>query len=156
MSTRKTITMMRFYHLFRSFIFSLLGKKTVGVRMLLIHEGKVLLIKHTYQPGWYTIGGGVDAGETLRQAMERELMEEVGAVLITPLKLFSVYYNRHDNQDDYVIFYIGDGEIKEKANSPEIAEFCWFSLDQLPADISPATRKRIEEYLGKQEISERW
>ena len=147
---------MKFYHLLKNAVFSLLAKRTVGVRILLINEGKILLVKHTYQPNWYTIGGGVDPGETPRQAMERELKEEVGATLSTPLELFSVYYSRNEKRDDYIIFYIGQGCIQEASSSPEIAEQQWFPINDLPEDLSPATRRRIQEYFDKIAISEIW
>lgn len=137
-------------------MFSLLAKRTIGVRMLLIDNEKVLLVKHTYQSGWYTIGGGVEPGEAPQQAMLRELKEEVGITLISSLQLFSVYYSRNEKRDDYIIFYIGQGGIQEPVSSSEIADYQWFSMDQLPEDISPATYKRIQEYLGKSVICEQW
>ena len=147
---------MKFYHFLKNAVLSLLVKKTIGVRMLLIDQGKILLVKHTYQSGWYTIGGGVDRGETPRQAMERELKEEVGATLTAPLELFSVYYTRKEKRDDYVIFYIGHGCIQEPCSSPEIADKQWFDINQLPEDISPATRRRIKEYFESIEVSDTW
>ncbi|KTD18740.1 MutT/nudix family protein [Legionella lansingensis] len=148
---------MRLYYLFRCLVLAVLGKKTVGVRILLIDNDHVLLVKHTYQQGfWYTIGGGVERGETPRQAMERELQEEVGVTLTSPLELFSVYHHREQKRDDYVIFYIGRGCIQKTVTSDEIAQQQWFPLDQLPDDLSPATRRRIQEYLGEREISECW
>ncbi len=114
------------------------------------------MVKHTYQPGWYTIGGGVDKGETPRQAMERELKEETGATIISPLELFSVYYSQNEKRDDYVIFYIGTGCTQEKVTSPEIAETKWFPLNELPKDISPATQRRIKEYFDEVAISDTW
>ncbi len=125
--------------------------------MLLIHEDKILLVKHTYQPDWYTIGGGVESGETPRQAMERELKEEVGITLTSSLKLFSVYYSKKGKRDDYIIFYIGHGAgTQEITISPEISEKKWFSIHDLPRDTSPATRRRIREYLNEIELSDVW
>ncbi|MDI1351163.1 MAG: NUDIX domain-containing protein [bacterium] len=147
---------MRFYHLLKNAILSLLNKSTLGVRVLLIHDNKVLLIKHTYQSGWYTIGGGVDPGETPREALARELKEEVGVTLSQPVKLFSVYFSRLDRRDDYIIFYIAHDFTQELVTSIEIAEQRWFSLNELPQDISAATQRRIDEYLGKIKISELW
>jgi 8-oxo-dGTP pyrophosphatase MutT (NUDIX family) len=49
-------------------------------------DGKVLLL-HGWDPlrpntpYWFTIGGGVEAGETVTQAASRELREEVGILL---------------------------------------------------------------------------
>lgn len=147
---------MRFYYLLRTGILALFSKKTVGARILLVKDGKLLLVKHTYLSGWYTVGGGVDAGETPRQAIERELQEEVGITLITPPKLFSVYHNQSEKRDDYIVFYTSDDCTQTPVTSPEIAEQQWFSFNELPPDLSPATRRRIEEYLGEKTISERW
>lgn len=146
---------MRIYHLIRNFILSFVSKRTIGVRMLLIQDKKVLLVKHSYQPGWSTIGG-VESGETPLEAMKRELKEEVGATLLNDPKLFSVYYSRNEKRDDYVIFYVAEGCEQEPVHSDEIAEQAWFSLDALPQDTTPATRRRIQEYLGERAIEERW
>ncbi|MBX9704485.1 MAG: NUDIX domain-containing protein [Silvanigrellaceae bacterium] len=147
---------MRFYYLLRTALLSLLAKRTIGVRALVINKDKVLLVKHTYQKGWYTIGGAVDAGETPQEALKRELKEEVGVSLTGPLELFSAYYSRNERRDDYIIFYISHSNTQEKVSSAEIAEQQWFPLNQLPDDISPATSRRIQEYLGKSEPSEQW
>ncbi len=40
---------MKFLNFFRNSLYSLLNKRTLGVRMLLIDNNKVLLVKHTYQ-----------------------------------------------------------------------------------------------------------
>ena len=50
---------------------------TFGVRALVIDpQGRVFLIKHSYVSGWHLPGGGVEPGETMREALTRELMEE--------------------------------------------------------------------------------
>lgn len=88
--------------------------------------------------------------------MEIELKEEVGATLTAPLELFSVYYSRNENRDDYIIFYVGHGCTQEEMTSPEISEKYWFPINNLPQALSPATRRRIQEYFDKVEISEKW
>ncbi len=147
---------MRSYHAIKAVFLSLFAKRTVGVRILLVKDEQVLLVKHTYQPGWYTIGGGVEAKETPRVAIERELLEEVGVTLLTPPELFSVYYSYNEKHDNYVMFYIGREHTQISVQSPEIAESRWFPLAALPEETTPATRRRIEEYLGKRAITEHW
>lgn len=124
--------------------------------MLLIQDEKVLLVKHSYQKGWYTIGGGVDSGETPLEAMKRELHEEVGVTLLENPQLFSVYYSKNEKRDDYVVFYVAHGCTQETIHSDEIAEQGWFPLNALPLDTTQATRRRIQEYLGEKSIDERW
>ena len=43
-------------------------RMTVGVRAVLIDGTRVLLVKHTYTPGWQFPGGGVEPGETAETA----------------------------------------------------------------------------------------
>ncbi len=54
---------------------------TLGVRAVVTDQaGRVLLVKHTYLPGWWLPGGGVDRSETTHAAVVRELLEEAGLV----------------------------------------------------------------------------
>lgn len=55
----------------------ILKPTTVGVRILLIKEGEIVLVKHTYQDCWYLPGGGVKKGETIEEAVKREVNEEL-------------------------------------------------------------------------------
>src|SRR5262249_15283506 len=126
------------------------------VRILLMRDDQVLLVKHTYQKGWYTIGGGVEHKEPPRIAIERELQEEVGVTLLSPPELFAVYYSHYEKRDDYIIFYIGRSFTQQPVYSPEIAESQWFPLEQLPEDATPATRRRIDEYLGQRKVTDLW
>jgi 8-oxo-dGTP diphosphatase len=51
------------------------------VGAVVIHEGRVLLVRRLRPPGqgqWAIPGGKVCLGETLRQAAEREILEETG------------------------------------------------------------------------------
>lgn len=146
---------MKMLRLIKNGILTVLAKQTVGARALVIEENKVLLVKHTYQPQWYTIGGAVDKGEMPLQTLQRELNEEVGAVDITA-KLFNVYYSHNEKHDDYIVFYIVQVHKFVKVDSPEIAQMQWFDLQQLPLDISPATQRRIDEYLGRSMFTGKW
>lgn len=57
----------------------ILGCAAVGVRAIVLNEAQeILLVRHTYIPGWYIPGGGVDRGEYPVTAVTREFWEEVG------------------------------------------------------------------------------
>ncbi len=136
--------------------FRILRVKTMGARALVINKDQVLLIKHTYQKGWYTIGGMVEKNESPRKAILRELLEEVGLVPLEAPDLFSIYYSNFEKRDDYIAFYIVKKFDMTETYSPEIAEKKWFSLDELPVDITPSTKRRIDEFLGKKEKLDTW
>ena len=147
---------MKFYRITKNIILSLLSYKTIGVRALVIKSNKVLLVEHTYMSGWYTIGGAVEKGETPKQAIERELAEEVG-IKATHLQLFNVYHSRYEKRDDYIIFYICNDFIDNNTRSLlEIKDKGWFELEKLPKNISPSTLKRIQEYQNKISLSDEW
>ncbi len=66
---------------------------TVGARVMLVDGDKVLLIRHTYIPGWQFPGGGVDPGETIEAAARREALEETGYRVTGEMELFGVFHN---------------------------------------------------------------
>lgn len=121
---------------------------TLGVRTIAIDsEARVLLVRHTYTPGWHFPGGGVDVGETTSDAARRELREEANTIAIGPLLLHGVFLNTHGARRDHVVCYrVPCFEIGPPPRpSLEIADVAWFSLQALPADVSPATARRLRE-----------
>ena len=58
---------------------------TLGVRGLVIDKDqRILLITRTYVPGWQLPGGGVEPGETMAEALARELVEEGNIEILEP------------------------------------------------------------------------
>lgn len=133
-----------------------LGGKTVGARALVLRDDEILLVRHTYCKGWYTIGGTVETGESPVQSLIRELKEEAGVVALEHPLLLGVYYSNAEHRDDYVLVYILREFTISKSFCNEIAEKKWFSLSNLPIDVSPATKRRIEEHIGIRVQTELW
>ncbi len=124
----------------------------LGVRLLLVQDGAVLLVKHTYQPYWYLPGGAVKRGEMPEAAARREMAEEVGGAPTGrgALRLLGVFSNFYEGKSDHVIVFGCDEFTWTKADRWEIEQVALFQLDQLPANLSPGSRRRIEEYLAGQ------
>ena len=129
----------------------------VGVRALVLDaEGRVLLVRHTYDTGWYLPGGGVRRGESLEEAVRRELAEEID-LAGGCLTVVSAYTNRAEGKADHVVvFACTEWRRSEVLTSPEIAEVGSFEPSKLPASTSPGTRRRVEEWTGREEISLTW
>ena len=129
---------------------------TVGVRLLMVKDGQVVLVKHVYEPFWYLPGGMVESGETLETAVQREAQEEVGATL-HDLQLFGVYTNFLRGKSDHVVVFISQVFELTCEGDDEI-EYCrLYPLDMLPDQTSTGTANRIQEYLdGKIGIYGDW
>lgn len=118
-----------------------------GVQVMLIRDGQVVLVRHSYKPGWYFPGGGVKKKETVETAVRREALEEVGATL-GEVQLVGLFANLHGSTSDHItLFFCPDFELNGQSDN-EIAEVKFFPLDQLPNDTAPGTRRRVREYLN--------
>lgn len=120
---------------------------TLGVKALLVRDNAVLLVKHSYQPGWFLPGGGVKRKETLEAAVRREAREEVHGK-IGDLRLFGVYSAISEMKNDHVIVMLSHDFVFEGPNDREITEAKLFPMTALPSDVSSGTYNRIQEYLS--------
>jgi 8-oxo-dGTP pyrophosphatase MutT (NUDIX family) len=122
---------------------------SVGVLGLVVDEaGHVLLVEHTYRHGWYLPGGGVRRKEALDACLRRELREEVGIELTGEPRLLGVYWHFADQKSDYVVVFVVEHWRRSPARSFEIAADGFFAPGELPADTSPAARRRVAEHVA--------
>jgi len=133
---------------------------TLGVKGLVCDkQGHVLLVKHAYQPGWHLPGGKVERGETLAESIERELREETGLdCRAVPKRLLGIYANFNEFKYDHVAVFVIEGVDSGRLKAPwfEIEDCRFFPLAALPEHATQATRKRIDEYLGKIPVGPQW
>jgi len=132
---------------------------TLGVQGIVLDETqRVLLVRHGYQRGWHFPGGGVEKGESVREALSRELLEEVGIVLSSPPQLIGIYAHFDAFPGDHIALFAVRDWRQERVPPPsaEIREQRFFSPDALPEDASAATRRRLAELAGTVPRSDRW
>lgn len=131
---------------------------TLGVRGLVVDgEGRVLLVEHTYLPGWWLPGGGVDRGETAHDAVIREVWEEARVRVLAPPRLVSVHSNEAFFPGDHVLLFRIDAFTAGPFEPDgEIARIGWFAPDALPEPMNRASRDRIREALGGAPPTPEW
>lgn len=132
---------------------------TLGVRAVVqSNDGKFLLVRHTYTPGWHFPGGGVEKGHTAEQALKEELIQETGLQIIGKPVIHGFFHNNIVNKRDHVMVFLCNvqGDLEAKPTSLEISEIGYFSFEELPLDTDAGTVRRIQEVVLGQEITQRW
>ena len=131
--------------------------KTFGAKALIFHEKNVLLSKNIHAKKWGLPGGMIEKGETPSACLLRELEEELHLRELKISFKLGEYSSQQEGKYDTVhvfVIHLASPTFK-KAWELQSAE--WFPLAHLPEDISPATRRRIEEYhAGKRELKVVW
>lgn len=123
--------------------------------VVLDESGAVLMVHKTDNDLWALPGGGIDVGESVSDAVVREVEEETG-IHVVPEQLVGIYTNpRH-------VMAYDDGEVRQQFSmcfvarmtggtirtSSETSEVLFVPVDQLAAlNIHPSMRMRIDHYL---------
>lgn len=113
-------------------------------------DGRVVLLKND-RDEWELPGGRIDEGETPRQCLAREVVEELGvrvAVATSPLDayLFEVVPGKHVFVVTYSCVLQGDFT---PATSHEHSELGLFDADDLPPGLPENYRASIEAWLRR-------
>jgi 8-oxo-dGTP pyrophosphatase MutT (NUDIX family)/rhodanese-related sulfurtransferase len=128
-----------------------------GAATVIVRDGKVLLVRHTYgELNWELPGGGADPGESGEEAARREALEEVG-VTLTIERLTGLYWEPHGALGWHHFVFratLAAGSPEPRVADPrEISECGWFAPDRLPRPLSDFTARRIEDALSDRPAS---
>ena len=141
-----------------------------GVGMMVLnHENLVFVGKRIdmISEAWQMPQGGVDAGESPEAAALRELKEETNISSVTilgktasPLRydlpdalIPKIWKGRYRGQEQhwFALRFMGDtSEINLQAHEPELSEYRWVAMEELPDIIVPFKRdlyaQLVEEF----------
>src|SRR5262249_8675096 len=130
---------------------------TFGGRAIVLGPGgRLLLVKHPYDPHWSLPGGAVKRGEDAAAALRRELKEEVGVDALRVENKLGTYVSTREGKRDTIEVFVAHADAIGRRHRLEIAAAEWFAPDALPADASPGTQRRVAEFLGKRSIEPIW
>jgi ADP-ribose pyrophosphatase YjhB (NUDIX family) len=141
------------------FYWRLVRGMTLGVRAVVLDgQNRVFLVKHSYVSGWHLPGGGVEAGETFRDALRRELAEEGRIELTGEPSLHGLFFNSHVSRRDHVAVYLVRHFRQDRLPEPnrEIVACGFFEMTALPAETTQGTRLRISEVIEEREPIATW
>lgn len=140
--------------------------KLFGCVLALIfnNEGKILAILRRNKPdagNYNLVGGRMDDGETVAQAVIREIKEEVGlSVYEKDVEVVSAIHRLINNEEpkwNSIEFVVIIKRFEGVAQNLE-PEFCerldWLDADNLPENITPYAKIAIDNYLHKHLFSE--
>ncbi len=111
-----------------------------AARGIAFRDGKLLAI-HTDRKDYKFPGGGVESGESLEQALQREILEETGYELTGEPQLWAVTHERRKGRTAdilemdsyYFLCQVGDSQIPLQLDDYEAAEHftpIWVNLDK--------------------------
>lgn len=112
------------------------GNFSLGVGGVIWHEGKVLLVQRGHNPGkgaWTIPGGYVDQGESIGDAIVREIQEETG-IIAEPLSIIGLRDKPSngptEKHDAYIIFLMSFLGGTLQAQPSEVSNLGFFTLEE--------------------------
>jgi 8-oxo-dGTP pyrophosphatase MutT (NUDIX family) len=153
--TRFEPALRRAFHLYWRFARGM----TLGVRAVVLDaDRRVFLVKHSYVAGWHLPGGGVEVGESVIEALKRELVEEGRIELVGEPALHGMFFNSHVSRRDHVAVFVVRDFRQDRLPEPnrEIVASGFFAVAALPDGTTEGTRLRISEVLEARTPSATW
>ena len=116
----------------------------VAVSAVIFQDGNVLLALRRDIDWWNLPGGGMEVGETVEAAVCREVREETG--LEVAIERLIGLYSKPQKQE-IVLYFLCHRIGGELTSTDESRECRYFPPDQLPANLLPKHRQRVEDAL---------
>lgn len=126
-----------------------------GSVVIIVNNQNEVLLQKKHNENWGLPGGLMDLGESFEEVAKREVFEETG-LIIENLYLLDVYsgtkyYLKLPNDDELysatAVYYTTDVSGDIRIDYSESKDMKYFSLDNLPVDLTGTNKEFIEEYI---------
>ncbi len=125
---------------------------TAAMCIIYDEEKGLLLEKRSDNGAWCVPGGAIELGESLEDALRREVKEETNLDIANPV-FFDVKASVHmvyPNKDEVYytdIVYVVTEFSGELGHDGESTELTWFKMDELPDNILWTQAEYIEKFV---------
>jgi 8-oxo-dGTP diphosphatase len=111
-------------------------------------DGRIVLIRRSDSGQWAMPGGTLEWGETLRVAIERELLEEAGTRLVSLGEVIGVYSRPDRDPRFHAVTLIVEAKVAPPSHPPdnplEILEVRAFAEAELPSSLSHGMSEMLQ------------
>lgn len=118
----------------------------VGVFAVIERDGRYLLARRRDIGWWNLVGGGLEYDETLEAGLAREVREEIGAAIEIE-RLVGVYSKPRKHEVVLAFLCHLTAESPTPTISEEVSEVGWFAPDEIPEQLLPKHRQRLDDAL---------
>lgn len=124
------------------------NKIIVAVKGVILNNRKVLIIKRSNYDGvaaggWECVGGKIEFGEGLEEALMREAKEEVGLNIKVDKLLYATTFKMSPVKQCIVLTYLCRSEKTEVVLSKEHTNYLWATKEELREKLM---RNIIEDF----------
>ncbi len=138
-----------------------MSQRRAAMLLIVTDDGRLLLHHRDDKPGiahpgcWAGFGGAVEEGESVDEALRREVLEETGLVITNP-RLLTEAVDVEGGGRLVSLFYVVGGISPKQIDLHEGAGVGTHSLDELERlEVTPFVRRAIASHLAPL-LRERW
>lgn len=121
------------------------------VKGIVLYNGKMLMLRRSLQdevdPGvWETVGGKIEFGETMQEALEREIREEAGITVEVGELLYAATFFTSPVRQLFILTYACAAESGEVRLSEEHIEYCWAGREEAERRLAGGILKDLQDH----------